>query len=485
MDVDRRDDRIERDDRLATAQRVEHAVLLVGERALELAGRRDDQRHDRLVAPGERRHRDRRRHGRVGVGRIGGGGRRLAHGHLAAQAGEDAVDVVSGRLDTGLVDRFLDDVDGRLGVDDLGHRPVREQRDHVVVATCRDGPGGCIGIVLGRRPVDRLDHLVLVGGAVEHRAVEHRAIERPAVDGHVGRLGEVILADRCRRWRRVELGVDRGGLIDCVVLHGRFVGTQCRQRVELGAGHHQRHGAGGRREVDELVGTGERLQLGGHVDRHETGTLEHLQEALATVCELLDVLAGQLGAAFEIGQHTLAVRARLVDHLATLLLRERDLGLRLGLGVLPAARRLDLGLLTQPVGFVVGLAQGAGSVLLGANLDLRRRLARGLEHADGLLPQQVRDHLVVELQGAWRGTVRGAQLGVELALAFLQPAHLGRDRCEEGPHLVLAVAAARRGEARFGHGRGRSGVGARERGSHTTKRKQLATLGGGNRLLSC
>ena len=76
--------------------------------------------------------------------------------------------------------------------------------------------------------------------------------------------------------------------------------------------------------------------------------------------QLLDVLAGELGAAFEVGQHPLAIGPRLVDHLAALLLGERHLGLGLALGVVAPAGGLDLGLLAHPVGVVVGLAHACG-----------------------------------------------------------------------------------------------------------------------------
>ena len=49
------DEDIEAADRLLAAQRVEDLVLLVGEHALQLAGGGDDQRHQRCVAPLERR----------------------------------------------------------------------------------------------------------------------------------------------------------------------------------------------------------------------------------------------------------------------------------------------------------------------------------------------------------------------------------------------------------------------------------------------
>jgi hypothetical protein len=48
------------------------------------------------------------------------------------------------------------------------------------------------------------------------------------------------------------------------------------------------------------------------------------------VDQLLDLLAGELATTSELGQDALAIRTRLVDHLAALLLRHLQLGLGIG-----------------------------------------------------------------------------------------------------------------------------------------------------------
>ena len=73
--------------------------------------------------------------------------------------------------------------------------------------------------------------------------------------------------------------------------------------------------------------------------------------------QLLDLLASQFAAASQFAEHSLAVGAGLVDHLAALLLGHHQFGLGIRRRVLTAARRLDLGLFTQTLGLVGGLAQ--------------------------------------------------------------------------------------------------------------------------------
>ena len=73
--------------------------------------------------------------------------------------------------------------------------------------------------------------------------------------------------------------------------------------------------------------------------------------------ELLDLLAGHLAATGEFAEHTLAVGAGLVHHVAALLLGHLQLGLGVGGRVLATAGRFDLGLLAQALRLVGGLAQ--------------------------------------------------------------------------------------------------------------------------------
>ena len=57
------------------------------------------------------------------------------------------------------------------------------------------------------------------------------------------------------------------------------------------------------------------------------------KQSVAAEDQLLDLLAGQLAPAGQLRQHPLAVGASLVDHLAALLLGERDLTLGVGGGI--------------------------------------------------------------------------------------------------------------------------------------------------------
>ena len=129
---------------------------------------------------------------------------------------------------------------------------------------------------------------------------------------------------------------------------------------------------------------------------------EHLQQTIAPVDELLDLLAGQLATAGQLGQHPLAIRASFVHHLTTLLLGMGDLVLGIGgcVGTLP--RHVRLRVLTQTIRLLVGIAQNLGGTLFGAHSNLRCRLASRLEHPKRLLAEEAAHRLFVELVGTAR-----------------------------------------------------------------------------------
>ena len=120
--------------------------------------------------------------------------------------------------------------------------------------------------------------------------------------------------------------------------------------------------------------------------------------------QLLDLLAGQLAAARQLGEHPLAVGAGLLDHLPTLLLGHRQLGLGVGGGVGAAAAGLEVGLLAQPLGLVGGLAQQPRRAVLGLDADRRAALAGGLQEARRLLAEQAGGRVLVH-----RRTVAGPE----------------------------------------------------------------------------
>ena len=152
-------------------------------------------------------------------------------------------------------------------------------------------------------------------------------------------------------------------------------------------------------EVDVLVELAERGQLGDHVGGGEAGPLERLDETLAAVDQLVDLLAGEVAATGQLAERPLAVGAGLVDHLLALLLGRLELGLGDHLGVLAAAARLQLGVLAEPLRLLACVAQQALGGLLGLGPDGRRALPRRLEDARRLLAEQPGDRLVVELGG--------------------------------------------------------------------------------------
>ena len=249
------------------------------------------------------------------------------------------------------------------------------------------------------------------------------------------------------------VGVDRAmiGVAGARRVDGRAVGHIGGARCRSPVGHHQGHGAGGVRQVHELIRTVDRLEIRRDIDGHQAGPLEHLQQAVATVQQFFDLMAGERGAALEVGQDPLAIRARLVDHLAALLLGQRHLGLGVGGRVVALTRHFDLGLLTNPVGLLGRLTNHAGGVLLGTDLDLRGRLTGGVQHPQRLLAQHRGDRLVVEFERLRQSRTGRVQLGFELALALLEPCQFGGDRTQEGPDFVLVVPAPGRGEPRLGH----------------------------------
>ncbi len=79
------------------------------------------------------------------------------------------------------------------------------------------------------------------------------------------------------------------------------------------------------------------MEFGDDVDGHQPGPLERLHQPVATVQQLFDLFTGEFASAGEFAQHPLAVRPGLVDHLSTLLLGHRQLGLGIGSRVGPAA----------------------------------------------------------------------------------------------------------------------------------------------------
>ena len=185
--------------------------------------------------------------------------------------------------------------------------------------------------------------------------------------------------------------------------------------------------------------------------------------------ELLDLLAGHLPAARQLGQHALAIRARLVHHLATLLLGHLDLGLGVGRRIGPAPSGLDLGLFAQALHLVGGFAQQAGGALLGSRLDLCCGLARGVQDARRLLAEHPGDELLVERHRRRRcAPLRGAQLAFEEALTLLQAGQLGRHHPQELTDLVGFEPLTRRRERRRRDRTRRRGVGTGERNGHRT-----------------
>ena len=206
--------------------------------------------------------------------------------------------------------------------------------------------------------------------------------------------------------------------------------------------HHHRHRAGRGRQIDVLVRFPERLELGDDVDSNEPRSLERLHEAVATVEQLLDLLAGELTTTRQLAEHPLPIGPRLVDHLSALLFRHRQLGLGIRRSVRTPTRRLDLGFFSHPRCLVAGFVQQLRCALLGLLANLCRALTGGGEHASGLLAQQPGEGLLVQLH---RGQIRvglcRAEFTLEEAFAFLEASELRGDHTKEVPDFSLVETA--------------------------------------------
>ena len=110
----------------------------------------------------------------------------------------------------------------------------------------------------------------------------------------------------------------------------------------------------------------------------------------------LDLSLGGFAPAGGLAQDALAIGARLLDHLTSLITSLFHLGSSIGgcarADVLSRRLRIDADL----VGLLGGIAQNPSSSFLGADLDLRCALAGGLQDAQCLLIDQARRGGLIE-----------------------------------------------------------------------------------------
>ena len=293
--------------------------------------------------------------------------------------------------------------------------------------------------------------LLLIGGLVISGRAGGGAGE-PGVDRHRG-----VRAGGVERWIVGVAGRPQGEGV--VADRGDL--------AESRSGNHHRYRAGGRREVDVLGQLAERRELGDDVGGHETRPFERLNESVSSVDQLVDLLAGEVAAARQLAEHSLAVGASLLDHLPALLLGHLQLGLGVLLGVAAPAGSLAVGLVAEVLGILACLAHHSFGGFLRLGPDRRGALARRLEDARRLLAEQAGQRLVVEL--GWRPRTlqtHRPQLLVEIAFALLHAGQFGSDHAQELTHLVLVESATRRREVGVAHRRRRRRVGARERDGH-------------------
>ena len=150
-------------------------------------------------------------------------------------------------------------------------------------------------------------------------------------------------------------------------------------------------------QIHVLARFAQRCELGHHFDCRDARTLECLQQTIAPVDELFNLLTCQLTTTRQFAQHTLAIGTCLVHHVAALLLGHLHFGFGVGRRVLTATSRLDLGLLTKALSFVGCFAQQPGAAVFGAGLDLHCGFTRRLQYACSFFAEQTRCRVVVHL----------------------------------------------------------------------------------------
>ena len=177
--------------------------------------------------------------------------------------------------------------------------------------------------------------------------------------------------------------------------------------------------------------------------------------------ELLDLLTRHLAAAGKFVEHSFAIGASLIHHVAALLLGHLQFGFGIGGGILTAAGGLHLGFFAHALCFVGGLAKNASSVVFGAHLDAGSGLAGRGKNAGRLFAEQASDHLFVERHVRVGGAaLRGAEFAIEEPLALLQARKFGGDHPKEVANLALFIPLTGRGERSRGHRVRRRGIGA-------------------------
>ena len=183
--------------------------------------------------------------------------------------------------------RFGNDVGDDVRVVELVGRPRSRRvaggvgRSSVVRRCLAPSDGlGCLDR-LDRRAVSAAVASVLVGWSARGAVVGARRLD--------GARRRRRRARRLRPRRRRRRRPASAASTDCGASASSLIAG-----VELRRRHHQRHRAGGRGEADVLVGAADALQLGRDVDGDEPRPLEHLQQPVAAVGELVDVLAGEV-----------------------------------------------------------------------------------------------------------------------------------------------------------------------------------------------
>ncbi len=246
-------------------------------------------------------------------------------------------------------------------------------------------------------------------------------------------------------------------LVTILVVEGRRHRTAHRLTHVVGL-HDDRHRSGGVGQIHVLrrlvTGVG---QIAQHVIGRQSRTLERLNQAVSTMHQILDLLAGQFAATRDVGENTLAIGAGLLDHVATLLLGHQHLGLRVSGRVLATAGTFELGFLADSGGVLGGITQQALGGFLGPGPDLARGFPGRLNDAGGLFAQHVGEFVLVEI-GRNEGHALGSigDFALEIALALLETRQFGGDHAQEIADFARIESAAsgrERGPGNGGRGR--------------------------------
>ena len=167
------------------------------------------------------------------------------------------------------------------------------------------------------------------------------------------------------------------------------------------------------------------------------------EQTIATLLEMRDLRTTGVTPSSEVREHTLPQRLCVGDELTAMRLGSFDFRQRGRLGSLAMADRVRQGFGADRGGLLVRRRHHAVGFGVGTRPDRRRGLTRGRQHACGLLPEELGQPVLVELDVGRRALLGVGQLDRQPRGVLVHRAHVLGEREEVGAHLVDVVAAER------------------------------------------